>query len=56
MIYQDDPYIRLQKSNLRYCILGEIRLIHRTKTKMHLEFPDNKPIGPTMLVEWTDER
>ena len=55
MIYQDLPYVRLQKSNLKYLVLGEIRIIHRTKRKMHLEFPDNKPIGPTMLVEWTDD-
>lgn len=55
MIYQDLFCVRLQKSNLKYLILGETRIIHSTKRKMHLEFPDNKPIGPTMLVEWTDD-
>ncbi len=55
MIYRDSTTTRLQKSNLKYIIYGEVRFIHFTKSDfMHIEFPNNKPIGPTMLVEWLE--
>lgn len=55
MMYTDGSDVRLQKSNLRYLVLPETSVIHSTRTKMHLEFKSNVPIGPTMLVEWTDD-
>ena len=55
MIYSDHNTIRIQKSNLRYLVFDETYfLIHKTLHQMHLDFPDNKPIGPTSLVEWQE--
>jgi hypothetical protein len=46
--------IRLQKESGRYCTGLHHFTIHYEKYPMNLNFIQNKPLGPTLLVEWSE--
>ncbi len=58
MIYSESrtpSTTRLQKESGHYCTGLYHFTIHYEKYPMHLKFTQNKPIGPTFLVEWPVE-
>ena len=54
MIYTDLEEIRYQKADFSYCRDSDPLYFYNRDKPIHIEHDCNRPIGPTMLVEWNE--
>ena len=55
MIYKRNTSLAICRKDKRYAVMWDDSVDHEFIHKDFKVFEDTVPIGPTMLVEWTDE-